>query len=109
MAENPGDPEHEMEDAERFDAYLDALISGGRPSPESVGNRDEAEMARTAAELAAAADAAEGGIVASQPDPAFVEQLRLRMRQADEGIASVQAPLPVRADRSRGPAEALTS
>ena len=78
--------------AERFDRYLDALLVGGRPSPDDVGDRDEAEMARLAAELSAAADPDEGG-----PDPAFLDQLRLRMRQADQGIESVQAPLPVRA------------
>ena len=77
--------------AERFDRYLDALLAGGRPSPDDVGDLDEAEMARLAAELSAAADPDEGG-----PDPAFLDQLRLRMRQADQGIASVQAPLPMR-------------
>ena len=81
------------EDAERFDAYLEALLGDGRPSPESVGDRDEAEMARMAAELAAASGrASEGGVL----DPAFAEQLRLRMRQADAGIASVRQPPPVR-------------
>lgn len=92
MADQPRDPASEMDDANRFDQYLDALVSGGRPSPEDVGGRDEAEMARTAAELAAAADASG----AANPDPAFLEQLRLRMRQADEGIAAVQTPLPLR-------------
>jgi nitrite reductase/ring-hydroxylating ferredoxin subunit len=76
--------------ADRFDAYLEALLGDGRPSPEAVGDRDEAEMARMAAELAASARAG------ASPDPAFIEQLRLRMRQADAGIASVQRPPPVR-------------
>jgi len=46
-------------------------------------------MARLAAELTAAGDPAGGN-----PDPAFVEQLRLRMRDADEGIAAVRAATP---------------
>ena len=76
--------------AERFDAYLEALLGDGRPSPETVSDRDEAEMARTAAELAA------GVRAGAAPDPAFVEQMRLRMRQADAGIAAVRVPPPVR-------------
>ena len=76
--------------ADRFDAYIEALLGDGRPSPEAVGDRDEAEMARMAAELAASARSG------TTPDPAFIEQLRLRMRQADAGIASVQRPPPVR-------------
>ena len=48
-------------------------------------------MARLAAELSAAAEPEHG-----TPDPAFIEQLRMRMRQADEGIAAVLEPLPVR-------------
>lgn len=85
------DEERRQTDAAgRFDAYLSALLGDGRPSPESVGDRDEAEMARLAAELAAAA----GG--RGDPDAAFVEQLRLRMRGADEAIASVRTPPPVR-------------
>ena len=91
--------------AERFDHYLDALINGGRPSPDDVGNPDEAGMARTAAELAAAASVAQSGAPAADPDPAFVEQLRLRMRQADQAIASVQVSLPVRGARPPAPAE----
>ena len=78
--------------ADRFDAYLERLLGDGRPSPDAVGDRDEAEMARMAAELAATsrhgADAA--------PDPAFVEQLRLRMREADGAIAAVRQPPPIR-------------
>ena len=75
--------------AERFERYLDALLSGERPSPENVSDRDEAEMAHLAAEMSAAAAPAE-------PDPAFVEQLRLRMRQADQGIATMRIPPAVR-------------
>lgn len=77
--------------AERFERYLDALLADARPSPEDVANRDEAEMAHLAAELSAAAAPVE-------PDPAFLEQLRLRMRQADEGIATMRVPPPVRRD-----------
>ena len=84
----------DVDAAGRFDAYLDALLGEGRPSPESVGDRDEAEMARMAAELAASGRLGPG----SSPDPAFVEQLRRRMREADAGIASVRVPPPVRAD-----------
>ena len=84
--------------AERFERYLDALLAGGRPSPEDVESGDEAEMARLAAEIAGAVrdDSAE-------PDPAFVEQLRLRMRAADAGLETVQVPPPVR-DRVAEPA-----
>ena len=78
--------------ADRFDAYLEALLGEGRPSPEAVGDRDEAEMARMAAELAAAGRHRGGG----DPDPAFLEQLRRRMRAADAGIAAVRTPPPVR-------------
>jgi nitrite reductase/ring-hydroxylating ferredoxin subunit len=90
---HPGDEASEGLEprAERFERYLDALLAGGRPLPDDVGDRDEAEMARLAAEMSAAADPEEGG-----PDPAFLDQLRLRMRHADQGIASVQEPLPVR-------------
>lgn len=90
---HPGDEAGEALEprAERFERYLDALLAGGRPSPDDVADRDEAEMARLAAEMSAAADPEEGG-----PDPAFLDQLRLRMRHADQGIASVQEPLPVR-------------
>ena len=59
--------------AERFERYLDALLAGGRPSPEDVESGDEAEMARLAAEIAGAVRDDSG-----EPDPAFVEQLRLR-------------------------------
>lgn len=76
--------------AERFDAYLEALLGDGRPSPDAVGDRDEAEMARTAAELAAS------GRAGAAPDQAFIEQMRLRMREADAGIAAVRVPPPVR-------------
>lgn len=77
---------------EGFDAYLDALLGDGRPSPDSVADRDEAEMARLAAELAASGQ----GSSAAEPDPAFVEQLRRRMREADAGITAVRTPPPVR-------------
>ncbi|HEY8179021.1 MAG TPA: hypothetical protein VIH33_01355, partial [Candidatus Limnocylindria bacterium] len=89
----PGDvPDESMSPgADRFERYLDALLGGERPSPDDVADRDEAEMARLAAEMSAAADPAEGG-----PDPAFLDQLRHRMRQADQGIATVQEPLPLR-------------
>lgn len=69
---------------EIFGAYVDALLEGGRPAPDQVVD-DEGPMARLAAELAAAGDPSAG-----KPDPAFVEQLRLRMRDADAGITSVQ-------------------
>ncbi|MDQ2674583.1 MAG: Rieske (2Fe-2S) protein [Chloroflexota bacterium] len=85
--------------AERFDGYLDALLGEGRPSPDDVANRDEAEMARLAAELAATARGAD-------PDPAFIEQLRRRMREADWGIAAVRTPPPVR--EAAGPQPAGT-
>lgn len=91
----PGEPDA----AERFDRYLDALLAGGRPTPHDVGDRDEAEMARLAAEMSAAVDPGGG-----TPDPAFVDQLRRRMRAADEGIAAVQTPPPVRADAASGAA-----
>jgi cytochrome b6-f complex iron-sulfur subunit len=77
--------------AERFEQYLEALLGGARPSPDDVTDRDEAEMARLAAELSAAAHPAEAA-----PNPAFVEQLRLRMRQADQGAEHVQVPPPIR-------------
>ena len=99
---HPGDPGDEPDEAmgpgsaDRFERYLDALLSGGRPSPDDVADTDEAEMARLAAELSAAADPEEG-----EPDPAFMDQLRLRMRQADQGIATVQEPLPLRPSGTR--------
>lgn len=84
-----GDPQA----AERFDRYVDAVLGRGRPSPDDVVDRDEAEMARLAAELSGATDAA-----AAEPDEAFVEQLRLRMRQADQGIDAVRVQPPLRPD-----------
>ena len=65
--------------------------------PDSEGARtilvkpvpDEGRMARLAAELAAVGDPRHG-----QPDPPFVEQLRLRMRDADAGIAAVRSASP---------------
>ena len=89
--------------AERFERFLDALLSDGRPSPDDVADRDEAEMARLAAELTAATAPDVPG--ASTPDPAFMDQLRLRMRQADQGVANVQVPLPVRRDAGGTAAE----
>ena len=86
------DDERRDPSAERFDAYLEALLGSGRPSPEDVADRDEAEMARVAAELAATSP----GPAGADPDPAFVEQIRRRMREADAGIASVRTPPPVR-------------
>ena len=92
--ERPEHPEgHDEDAAERFDGYLDALLGDGRPSPDAVGDRDEAEMARMAAELAASGRPG----AESAPDPAFVEQLRRRMREADAGIDAVRQPPPVRA------------
>ena len=86
-------PERRDEDAaERFDGFLETLLGDGRPSPEAVDDRDEAEMARMAAELAASGRPG----AASAPDPAFIEQLRLRMREADAGIDAVRVPPPVR-------------
>jgi nitrite reductase/ring-hydroxylating ferredoxin subunit len=88
------EPARDLDAAERFDRYLESLLGDGRPSPDSVGDRDEAEMARMAAELAASGRASDE----ADPDPAFVEQLRLRMRQADDAIESVRTPPPVRPD-----------
>jgi cytochrome b6-f complex iron-sulfur subunit len=86
-------PERVDEDAaERFDGFLETLLGDGRPSPEAVDDRDEAEMARMAAELAASGRPG----AASAPDPAFIEQLRLRMREADEGFDAIRVPPPVR-------------
>ncbi len=90
--------EHDRDAADRFDRYLDALLGEGRPSPEAVGDRDEAEMARTAAELAALSRPD-----ATDPDPAFVEQLRLRMREADAGLRSIRTPPPVREPQAAEP------
>jgi len=69
---------------EALDRFIDTLLEGGRPAPDGLVG-DEAPVARLAAELAAAGDPTRG-----VPDPAFVEQLRLRMRDADAGITSVQ-------------------
>ena len=87
------DRRDEERTTERFEAYLEALLGGGRPSPDAIADADEAEMARLAAEIAAAAPASADS---REPDPAFVEQLRLRMRAADEGIEAVRVPPPVR-------------
>lgn len=87
-------PENRRPDdaATRFEQYLDALLGTGRPSPASVADADEAEMARMAAELAAAFTAPGE----DEPDPAFLEQLRRRVREADSGITAVRNSPPVR-------------
>jgi nitrite reductase/ring-hydroxylating ferredoxin subunit len=92
MADREHPEPRDVDAAERFDGYLDALLGDGRPSPDAVGDRDEAEMARMAAELAATGRPGPD----SAPDPAFVEQLRLRMREADAGIEAIRQPPPVR-------------
>ncbi|HSK93576.1 MAG TPA: Rieske (2Fe-2S) protein [Candidatus Angelobacter sp.] len=78
------------ERAGRFAAYLESLLADERPSPDVIDDRDEAEMARTAAELAGASSAG------TDPDPSFVDQLRIRMRRADEALETVRVPPPVR-------------
>jgi cytochrome b6-f complex iron-sulfur subunit len=84
------------ERSDAFARYLDALLDGTRPGPDEV-IEDEGPMARLAAELTAAGDPRHG-----DPDPAFVEQLRLRMRDVDAGIASVHdTPAPVPIQRMR--------
>ena len=92
MADRKAPESRDQDAAERFDGYLDALLGDGRPSPEAVGDRDEAEMARMAAELAATGRPG----AESAPDPAFVEQLRRRMQEADAGIDAIRLPPPVR-------------
>ena len=77
------------ERAEVFSRYVAALLDGQRPSPDDIAD-DEALTARLAAEMAAA-----GLPEVTSPDPAFIEQLRLRMRDADQGIAAVSSlPIP---------------
>ena len=76
------------ERSDAFARFVDALLDGTRPAPDEIAD-DEGPMARLAAELAAAGDRRGG-----DPDPAFVEQLRLRMRDADAGIAAVRAATP---------------
>ncbi len=80
------------DDAARFERYVDALLGSGRPSPDSIADVDEAEMARMAAELAAVGRAADG----MDPDPAFIEQLRRRVREGDAAMSAVRRPPPVR-------------
>ena len=92
MADRETPESRDQDAAERFDGYLDALLGDGRPSPDAVGDRDEAEMARMAAELAASGRPGPE----SAPDPAFVEQLRRRMQEADAGIDAIRQPPPVR-------------
>ncbi len=80
------------ERSDAFARYVDALLDGTRPAPSEIVE-DEGPMAVLAAELAAAGDPSRG-----TPEPAFVEQLRLRMRDADAGIAAVrdaQPPVPI--------------
>ncbi len=74
--------------SDAFGRYVDALLEGTRPAPDEIVE-DEGPMARLAAELTAAGDPRHG-----DPDPAFVEQLRLRMRDADAGIDAVHDALP---------------
>jgi nitrite reductase/ring-hydroxylating ferredoxin subunit len=77
------------ERAEQFARYLDSLLEGERPAPDDVAD-EEAVMARLAAEMTAA-----GLTEDPTPDAAFIEQLRLRMRDADWGIAAVSSlPIP---------------
>jgi cytochrome b6-f complex iron-sulfur subunit len=76
------------ERSDAFARYVDALLDGTRPAPDEIVE-DEGPMARLAAELAAAGNPSDGS-----PDSAFVEQLRLRMRDADAGIASVHETAP---------------
>lgn len=84
------------ERSDAFARFVDALLEGERPAPDEIVE-DEGPMARLAAELTAAGDPRHG-----EPDPAFVEQLRLRMRDADAGIAAVRdAPPPVAIHRIR--------
>jgi cytochrome b6-f complex iron-sulfur subunit len=92
MADRESPKRGDEDAAERFDGFLESLLGDGRPSPEAVDDRDEAEMARMAAELAASGRPG----AESAPDPAFIEQLRLRMREADTGIDTVRVPPPVR-------------
>ncbi len=89
----PDDPRDEaMDAAERFELYVDALLGTGRPSPDAVADEGEAEMARMAAELAAAGRAPAG----TDPDPAFIEQLRRRVQEGDAALAAVRPAPPVR-------------
>ena len=76
------------ERSDAFARYLDALLEGTRPAPDEIA-QDEGPVARLAAELTAAGDPRHG-----DPDPAFIEQLRLRMRDVDAGIAAVRGAAP---------------
>ena len=75
--------------ADDLDRYVTELLAGERPVPDRMPP-DDAAAARMAAELAAAGDPATG-----VPDPAFMDQLRLRIRQADQGLASVRVAPPL--------------
>jgi nitrite reductase/ring-hydroxylating ferredoxin subunit len=82
--------------SDAFARHVDALLDGTRPAPDEIVD-DEGSMARLAAALAAAGDPSNG-----EADLAFVEQLRLRMRDADAGIAAVrEAPPPTPIHRMR--------
>ena len=76
------------ERSDAFARYVDALLDGSRPAPDEIVE-EEGPMARLAAELVAAGDPRHG-----DPEPAFVEQLRLRMRDADAGITAVHEAAP---------------
>jgi nitrite reductase/ring-hydroxylating ferredoxin subunit len=73
---------------EAVERFVEALLNDARPAPEEIAE-DEGPIARLAAELNAAGSPERG-----DPDPAFVEQLRLRMRDADAGMATVRAAPP---------------
>jgi nitrite reductase/ring-hydroxylating ferredoxin subunit len=84
------DERHDRDAAEMLDRYLESLLGDSRPSPDDVGELNGPRAERIAAELVGAGRLASG----EQPDRAFVEQLRLRMRRADEGVAAVRAASP---------------
>jgi nitrite reductase/ring-hydroxylating ferredoxin subunit len=82
------DRQHPTRDQiERFGDYLDALVGDRRPAPHDVVEPIEPKMARLAAELTGSSPA--------DPDPAFVDQLRRRVREVDEGVASVRNSPPL--------------
>jgi cytochrome b6-f complex iron-sulfur subunit len=85
MADRPRDSADELKTADGLDRYVEALMDGTRPSPDDARTPEASGAARVAAELAAATGAG------ANPDPAFIDQLRLRMRQADAGIAAVRS------------------
>ena len=77
--------------AERFERYLEAVLSDGRPSPDDVTEGDEAEMARLAAELHAATDPTRGPRTVRSSS-----SCGCGCAHADAGIAAVREPLPYR-------------